>query len=68
MNMSVFQLLLARRDQIEAGRAYVEAQREYWIAAADLEQLLAGRIPDGATAGPTATIATGSGGPDTGGH
>jgi cobalt-zinc-cadmium efflux system outer membrane protein len=68
MNTSVFQLLIARRDQIEAGRAYVEAQREYWLAAADLEQLLAGRIPDGAMAGPAATMVTGIGGGDTGGH
>ncbi len=50
MNASVFQLLIARRDQIETGRAYVEALREYWLAAADLEQLRAGRIPEGALA------------------
>jgi cobalt-zinc-cadmium efflux system outer membrane protein len=68
MNTSVFQLLIARRDQIETGRAYVEAQREYWLAAADLEQLLAGRIPEGAMAGPTVTFATGTGAADTGGH
>lgn len=67
MNTSVFQLLIARRDQIEAGRAYVEAQREYWLAAADLEQLLAGRIPDGAMASSTSPIAT-AGAADTGGH
>lgn len=58
MNASVFQLLIARRDQIEAGRAYVDAQREYWLAAADLEQLLAGRLPEGALATP----ASGGGG------
>lgn len=58
MNTSVFQLLIARRDQIEAGRAYVEALREYWLAAADLEQLLAGRLPEGAMVGTTTPIAT----------
>lgn len=58
MNTSVFQLLIARRDQIEAGRAYVDALREYWLAKADLEQLLAGRIPGGAMAGPTTSITT----------
>jgi len=52
MNTSVFQLLIARRDQIEAGRSYVESLREYWVAKADLEQLLAGRVPEGATTGP----------------
>jgi cobalt-zinc-cadmium efflux system outer membrane protein len=67
MNTSVFQLLTARRDQIEAGRAYVEAQREYWLAAADLEQLLAGRIPSGATASPTTSVAT-AGTAEGGGH
>jgi outer membrane protein, heavy metal efflux system len=53
MNTSVFQLLIARRDQMEAGRAYIDSLREYWLAKADLEQLLAGRLPDGAMAGPT---------------
>ncbi|HWO08883.1 MAG TPA: TolC family protein, partial [Polyangiaceae bacterium] len=53
MNTSVFQLLIARRDQVEAGRSYVESLREYWLANADLEQLLAGRLPDGAMAGPS---------------
>lgn len=61
MNTSVFQLLLARRDQVEAGRAYIEALREYWLAAADLEQILAGRLPEGAMAranAPAAPAAT----------
>jgi cobalt-zinc-cadmium efflux system outer membrane protein len=57
MNTSVFQLLIARRDQIEAGRSYVESLREYWLANADLEQLLAGRVPDGAMAGPSLAAA-----------
>ena len=62
MNTSVFQLLIARRDQIEAGRGYVESLREYWLAKADLEQLLAGRVPEGATKGPNiAAAAPGAG-------
>lgn len=44
MNTGIFQLLAARRDQIEAGRAYVEALRDYWTARAEVEQLLAGRL------------------------
>jgi len=44
MNAGVFQLLLAKRAQIEAGRAYVEALRDYWIARAEIDQLLAGRL------------------------
>ena len=51
MNASVFQLLIAKRDQIEAARGYVEALRDYWIARAELDQLLAGRlVSDGAPA------------------
>jgi cobalt-zinc-cadmium efflux system outer membrane protein len=67
MNTSVFQLLIARRDQVEAGRTYVESLREYWLAKADLEQLLAGRVPEGATAGPNIAAASSSAG-ETAGH
>ena len=44
MSTGVFQLLQAKRDQIEAGRAYVETLRDYWIARSETEQLLAGRL------------------------
>jgi cobalt-zinc-cadmium efflux system outer membrane protein len=44
MNAGVFQLLQAKRDQVEAGRAYVETLREFWIARSELDQLLAGRL------------------------
>jgi len=47
MNVGVFQLLQAKRDQIETARAYVEALLEYWRARAEVEQLLAGRLPTG---------------------
>ncbi len=52
MGLGVFQLLQAKRDQIEAGRQYVEALRDYWIARAQVEQLLAGRLVRGAGAMP----------------
>lgn len=45
MQIGVFQLLREREHQIEAGVAYVEALREYWLARADLEQLSSGRLP-----------------------
>lgn len=45
MSVSVFQLLLARRDQVEAARSYVEALRDYWTARAEAEQLRSGRLP-----------------------
>jgi len=52
MSVSVFQLLLARRDQVEAARSYVEALREYWTARAEAEQLRSGRLPSVATLTP----------------
>lgn len=40
-----FQLLTAKQNEIEAGRAYIEALRDHWLARAALEQILAGRLP-----------------------
>lgn len=50
MSISVFQLLMAKRDQVETARLYVEALRDYWTARAEAEQLRAGRLSAG-TAG-----------------
>jgi cobalt-zinc-cadmium efflux system outer membrane protein len=47
MSVSVFQLLLARRDEVETARSYVEALRDYWTARAEAEQLRSGRLPSG---------------------
>lgn len=44
MQVGVFQLLQARRDQLEAASGYVNVLHEYWRARAALEQLLAGRM------------------------
>lgn len=44
MQIGVFQLLQARRDQLEAGRNYVATLHEYWRTRAALEQILAGRL------------------------
>ena len=44
MQVGVFQLIDARRRQIETGRAYVLALRDYWQARAALDQLLAGGL------------------------
>lgn len=43
MQIGVFQLLNTKRDVIEAGIQYIEALRDYWIARANLELILAGR-------------------------
>ncbi len=44
MQTGVFQLLLARREQIRTGQEYVTALRSYWRAASTLDQILAGRL------------------------
>ena len=43
MQVGVFQLLEARRQELDAQLAQVETLREYWSAAAELEALLAGK-------------------------
>jgi cobalt-zinc-cadmium efflux system outer membrane protein len=50
MQVGIFDLLRARRDQIEAGVEYVEVLREYWVARAEVLQLLSGRLPPVETA------------------
>lgn len=44
MITGAFQLLQARREQIEAGGQYIEALRDYWIARSALETLRNGRM------------------------
>ena len=46
MNLGVFELLTARRTLIDTARRYVEALRDYWVARAVLEQVLAGGQPE----------------------
>jgi cobalt-zinc-cadmium efflux system outer membrane protein len=45
MATGVFQLLSAKRQEIETARAYVDVLREYWIARNEVERLEAGRMP-----------------------
>lgn len=47
MQLGPVQLVRAREQQIEVGVAYVEALRDYWLARADVAQLLNGRLPAG---------------------
>jgi cobalt-zinc-cadmium efflux system outer membrane protein len=67
MSTGPVQILIAKRDQIDTGRMYVEALRDYWIARAEVEQLLAGRLPNsmGASMSREPEMAPRSGG---GGH
>ncbi len=52
MTVGVFQVLQARREQLETGRMYIATVLDYWRSRAALEQLLAGRL--------AGTIATGT--------
>jgi cobalt-zinc-cadmium efflux system outer membrane protein len=45
MLAGVYQLLQAKRDEIEAGRGYVETLTEYWVARAELERAVGGDLP-----------------------
>jgi outer membrane protein, heavy metal efflux system len=47
MSVGVFQLLQAKRAQIQSAEAYVNVLRDYWTTRAAAEQLLAGRVPAG---------------------
>ena len=44
MQVSVFELLLARREQVRTGQEYVTALRDYWRSRSTLDQILAGRL------------------------
>src|SRR5216684_1576258 len=44
MLKSPFDLLLAKQNEISAERGYVGALRDYWIARADLERAVGGRL------------------------
>lgn len=45
MLIGVFQLLAAKREQVETARAWVEALRDYWVARTELESALGGELP-----------------------
>lgn len=44
MQVGVFQLLAAKRAEIDGGRRYIDALLAYWVARAALDQMLAGRL------------------------
>lgn len=45
MNVSAFELLDAKRQQLDTTVAYLATLRDYWVARANLQQLLSGRLP-----------------------
>lgn len=59
MQIGIFPLLSARREELDVELAFVETLREYWTAAAAMDALLAGRRVGGVGGG-TAASAVGS--------
>ena len=45
MLLGVFELLEAKQNEIDAGREYIEALTDYWVARAELERAVGGRLP-----------------------
>ncbi len=44
MQVGVFELLRAKRDEIGAGKHYIEHLRDYWLARTEMDSLLSGHI------------------------
>jgi cobalt-zinc-cadmium efflux system outer membrane protein len=69
MQVGAFQLLQPKRDEVEAGVAYIEALRDYWVARAGLNQIASGRLTDAGQAAGASTSSSGSSaGRQAGGH
>lgn len=66
MQVSVFQLLMAKRDEIAAARRHLDLFGEYWALRNELERLLAGKLGPGvspaASAGGAIALPRASGG------
>jgi cobalt-zinc-cadmium efflux system outer membrane protein len=46
MQIGAFELLAAKRRQIDTGRQLIEASRDYWLARGTLDQLMQGRMAE----------------------
>ena len=54
MLLGVYQLLLAKRSEVNAYREYIEAVRAYWVARSELSRALGGRLTAAPVAPPVA--------------
>jgi len=50
MNASTFELLITRRDLVDAGRQYIDALRRFWRASAEARAMARGGMPRGGMA------------------
>ncbi len=55
MLSGVFELLQARRDQIDVAREYIQALEDYWTTRAELEKAIGGKLPVAVTTQPAQT-------------
>jgi outer membrane protein TolC len=68
MSIGAFQLFAAKRAEVEAERAAVDALREYWSVRAQVDALGRGRLPKGALTMPSTSGPASATGGDAGGH
>jgi len=59
----VFELLADKRDAVASVNAYLQAQRDFWIADADLQMALTTGSPGAAPAAAPTMAAQGGGAP-----
>jgi cobalt-zinc-cadmium efflux system outer membrane protein len=52
MLVGTFDVLRAKQDEIEAGAAYVNALRDYWLARAEFDQVMNGRMAPASSPAP----------------
>jgi cobalt-zinc-cadmium efflux system outer membrane protein len=50
MLKGTYDLLLAKCNELETESSYIEACRDYWIARAELERAIGGKLPESPTA------------------
>jgi len=68
MLIGAFQLLQAKQAEVEAGVAYVDALRDYWIAKSDFQQVQSGRTRGLGQSRAATTDSTAPGSQRNGGH
>ncbi len=68
MQAGVFQLINAKRQQINVAQRYIDAQLSFWRAHISLQQLLSGRLPEDIGGGAMNVASAQAGGAEAGGH
>ncbi|MDZ7699104.1 MAG: TolC family protein [Deltaproteobacteria bacterium] len=69
MFLSVFELLMIKRMEIRASMGSIDKLKDYWMAQADMDEILAGKLPDRSGGVTPVSMMTGPGqGAGRGGH